>query len=116
MVAEDCDGKQVQKMKEMGANGRRMGVWIRTLGSIPCLSSPASSSPSGTVLRAHTACSTFPGADKWAQVLLISQHWTVKWWCNDTKTESPRTPYAPRPVVSGIVVMITSGPTIPIEQ
>jgi hypothetical protein len=27
----------VQKTKEMGAKGRRMGVWIRTLGSTPCL-------------------------------------------------------------------------------
>jgi hypothetical protein len=54
-VAEDRGAKQVQKIKEMGAKGRRMGVWIRTLGSTPHLSSPASGSPSGTALRAHTA-------------------------------------------------------------
>jgi hypothetical protein len=31
----------------MGAKGWKMGVWIRTLGSTPYLSSPASGSPSG---------------------------------------------------------------------
>jgi hypothetical protein len=106
----------VQKTKEMGAKGRRMGVWIRTLGSTPCLSSPASGSPSGAVLRAHTARSVCPGADKRAQVLLINRHWTVKWWCSGTKTESPRIPYARRPVGLGNVVMIVSGFGIPTEQ
>jgi hypothetical protein len=56
----------VQKTKEMDAKGRRMGVWIHTLGSTPCLSSPASGSPSGVTLRAHTARSVYPGAEKWA--------------------------------------------------
>jgi hypothetical protein len=85
-----------------------MGVWIRALGSIPRLSSPASGSPSGAVFRAHIARSAYSGANKWAQVLLISQHWMVNWWCSDTKIESPRIPYARRPVGSVIVVMIAS--------
>jgi hypothetical protein len=115
-VAEDCEGKQVQKTKEMGAEGRRMGVWIRVLGSIPCLSSLASGSPSGAVLRAHTARSTYPGADKWAQVPLINRHWTAKWWCTGAEMESPRIPYVRCPIGSRIVVMIASGPTISAEQ
>jgi hypothetical protein len=57
----------VQKTEEMGAKGRRMGVWIRTHGSTPYLSSPVSGSPSGAALRAHTARSAYPGANKWAQ-------------------------------------------------
>jgi hypothetical protein len=64
----------VQKTMEMGTKGRRMGVWIRTLGSTPYLSSPASGSPADMALHAHTARSTYPGVDKRAQVLLISQH------------------------------------------
>jgi hypothetical protein len=83
----------VQK-KEMDAKGRRMGVWIHALGSIPCLSSLASGSPSVAALCAHTACSAYPGADKGAQILLISWHWTTKWWCSGAETESPRIPYA----------------------
>jgi hypothetical protein len=106
----------VQKMKETGAKGRRMGVWIRMLGSTPYLSSPASGSPSSAVLRAHTARSAYLGADKWAHVPLISRHWTVKWWCNGAKTESPRIPDARCPVGSGNVVMITSGSAIPTKQ
>jgi hypothetical protein len=109
MVAEDRGLKQVQNTKEMGAKGRRMGVWICTLGSTPYLSSPASGSSSGAALRAHTARFAYPGTDKWVQVPLISQHWTAKRWCSGTKTESPRIPYAQRPVGSRIVVMITSG-------
>jgi hypothetical protein len=54
----------VQKTKEMGAKGKRMEVWIRTLGYIPCLSSPTSGNPSGAVLHAHTARSAYPGVDK----------------------------------------------------
>jgi hypothetical protein len=106
----------VQKMKEMGTKGRRMGIWIRTLGSTPNLCSPASGSPSGAALHAHTARSTYPGADKWAQVLFISRHWAVKWWCNDAEMKSPRIPDARRPIGSGNVVMIASGPAIPAEQ
>jgi hypothetical protein len=79
----------VQKTKEMGAKGRRMGVWIRTLGSIPYLSSPAGGSPSGVVLRAHTMHSSYPGADKGTQVLLINRRWMAKWWCSGAKTECP---------------------------
>jgi hypothetical protein len=56
----------------MGAKGRRMGVWIRTHGSTPYLSSPVCGSPSGMALRAHTARSAYPGADKWVQAPLIS--------------------------------------------
>jgi hypothetical protein len=55
----------VQKTKEIGAKGRRMGVWIRTHGSTLYLSSPISGSPSGAVLRAHIASSANLGADKW---------------------------------------------------
>jgi hypothetical protein len=63
----------VQKMKEMGAKGWRMGVWIRTLGSIPSLYSPAGGSPSSVALRAPTMRSAYPGTDQWAQDPLISQ-------------------------------------------
>jgi hypothetical protein len=63
----------VQKTKEIGAKDRRIGIWIRTLGSTPHLSSSTSGSPSGVVLCAHTAHSAYPSADKWAQVPLISR-------------------------------------------
>jgi hypothetical protein len=63
-VAEDREGKQVQKMKEMGAKGRRMRVWIHTVGFTPYLSSPARGNPSGAVLRAHTTHTAYPGTDK----------------------------------------------------
>jgi hypothetical protein len=106
----------VQKMKEMDAKGRRMGVWIRTHGSTPYLSSPVSGSPSGAALRARIARSAYPGTDKWVQAPLISRRWTVKRWCSGAKTESPRIPYARRPVGLGIVVMITSGPAISTEH
>jgi hypothetical protein len=62
----------VQRTKEMGAKGRRMGVWIRTHGSTPYLSSQVSSNTSGAVLRAHTACFAYPDANKWVQAPLIS--------------------------------------------
>jgi hypothetical protein len=106
----------VQKTTEMDAKDRRMGVWIRTLGSTPCLSSPASGSLSGAALRAHTTRSAYPGADKRAQVPLISQHWTAKWWCSSAETESPCIPYVRRPISSGIVVMIASVPVTSAEQ
>jgi hypothetical protein len=106
----------VQKMKEMCAKGRKTGVWIRILGSTPHLSSPASGSPSGAVLRAHTAHSVYPGADKRAQVPLISRRWTTKWWCSGAETESPCIPDARRPIGLGNVVMIASSPVIPAEQ
>jgi hypothetical protein len=105
----------VQKMK-MSAKGRRMGVWIHTLGSIPYLSSLASGNLSDVVLHAHTTCSAYPSTDKRAQVPLISWHWTAKWWCSGAKTESPRIPYTRHPIGSGIVVMIASGPVIPVDQ
>jgi hypothetical protein len=106
----------VQKMKEMDTKGRRMGVWIHMHGSTPYLSSPVSGSPSGAMLRAHIMRSAYPGADKWVQDPLISQRWTAKRWCSGIETESPCIPYAQRPVGSGIVVMITSGPMISAEQ
>jgi hypothetical protein len=106
----------VQKTKEMDAKGRRMGVWIRTLGSIPGLSSPASGSPSGTTLCTHTARFTYPGADKWAKVPLISRHWMAKWWCSGAEIESPCIPYAQRPIDSRVMVMIASGPVTSAEQ
>jgi hypothetical protein len=106
----------VRKTKEMGAKGMKMGIWIRRLGSIPCLSSPAGGSPSDAVLRAHATRSAYPGTDKWAQVPLISRHWTTKWWCSGDETESPHIPYARCPVSSRIVVMIASGPATSTEQ
>jgi hypothetical protein len=54
------------------------GVWIRMLGSIPYLSSPASGSPLGAMLRARTVRRSCPGADKGAQVPPISYRWSVK--------------------------------------
>jgi hypothetical protein len=106
----------VQNTKEMGTKGRRMGVWIRTLGSTPYLTSHVSGSQSGATLCAHTARSVHPGTDKRAQVLLISRHWTAKWWCSSAETESPRIPNVRRPIGSGNVVMIALGPAIPAEQ
>jgi hypothetical protein len=106
----------VQKMKEMDAKGRRMGVWIHTHGSTPYLSSPVSGSPSGAALCAHITRSAYSGANKCVQAPLISQRWTMKRWCSSAKTESLHIPYARRPIGSGIVVMITSGPTIFAEQ
>jgi hypothetical protein len=100
----------------MGAKGRRMGVWIHTHGSTPYLSSQVSSSPSGAALRAHTACSTYPDADKWVQAPLISRRWTTRRWSGGTETESPHNLYARSLVDSGIVVMIASGPVISAEQ
>jgi hypothetical protein len=93
----------VQKTKEMDAKGRRIGVWIRMLGYIPYLSSPARGSLLGAALRAHIACSSYPDADKGAQVPLISRRWMAKWWCSGTKMTF-------RPIGSGIVVIIASGP------
>jgi hypothetical protein len=103
-------------MKEMDTKGRRMGVWIHTLSSTPCLSSPASGSPSRAVLHAHTARSAYRGADKQTEVPLISRHWTAKWWCSGAEIESPHISYARRPVGSGNVVMIALGPMIPAGQ
>jgi hypothetical protein len=113
---EEDGGQWRHQTKEMGAKGRRMGVWIRMIGSTPYLSSPASSSPSGAALRAHTAHSAHPGTDKRAQVLLISQHWTAKWWCSGAETESLCIPDAWRPIGSGNVVITASGPMITAEQ
>jgi hypothetical protein len=90
----------VQETKEMDSKGRRMGVWIHTLGSTPYLSSPASGNPSGAALRAHTARSAYLGADKRAQVPLISRHWMIKWWCSSAEMESPRIPDVRRPISS----------------
>jgi hypothetical protein len=100
----------------MGAKGRRMGVWIRTHGSTPYLSSPISGSPSGAALRAHTARSAYPDADRWVQAPLISRRWTTERWSSGAETESLRIPYAQSLIDSGIVVMITSGPAISAKQ
>jgi hypothetical protein len=100
----------------MGSKGRRMGVWIRMHGSTPYLSSQVSGSPSGAALRAHTACSAYPDADKWVQAPLISRRWTTRRWSDGAETESPRIPYARSPIGSGIVIMITLGPMIFAEQ
>jgi hypothetical protein len=100
----------------MGAKGRRKGVWIHTHSSTPYLSSAVSGSPSGAVLRACTARSAYPDADKWVQAPLISRRWMAKRRSNDAETESPRIPYVRSPIGSGIVVMITSGPVISAEQ
>jgi acyl-coenzyme A synthetase/AMP-(fatty) acid ligase len=82
----------------------------------PLFIPPTSGSPSGPTLHAHTAHSAYLGADKWAQVLLISRYWTAKWWCSGTKMESPHIPYVWRPVGSRIMIMITSGPATSAEQ
>jgi hypothetical protein len=66
----------------------------------PCLSSPASGSPSSAVLHAP----------------LLNRHWKAKWWCSGAEMESPRISYVRRLVGSGNVVMIASGPAIPAEQ
>jgi hypothetical protein len=100
----------------MGAKGKRMGVWIRTHGSTPYLSSQVSGSPSGAVLRAHTMCSAYPDADKWVQAPLISRCWMTRRWSSGTETESPRISYARSPISSRIMIMITSGPVISAEQ
>jgi hypothetical protein len=100
----------------MGAKGRRMGVWNRTHGSTPYLSSQVSGNPSGAAVRAHTVCSAYPDADKWVQVPLISRRWTTRRWSSGAETKSPRIPYAWSPVGSGIIVMITLGPVISAEQ
>jgi hypothetical protein len=97
----------MQRTKEMGAKGRRMRVWIRTHDSTPYLSSQVSGSPSGAALRAHTACSAYPDADKWVQAPLISRLWMTRRWISDAETESPRILYAWSPVGSRVVIMIT---------
>jgi hypothetical protein len=89
---------------------------VPQLRTIFCLSSPASGSPSGAALRAHTVHSAYPDANKRAQIPLISRHWTTKWWCSGAETESPRIPYARRLIGLGIVVMIASGPVTSAEQ
>jgi hypothetical protein len=93
-----------------------MGIWIRTLGSIPYLYSPAGGNPSGAVLRAPTVRSTYPGIDQWAQDPLVSRRWMMRWWCSSTEMESPRIFYMRRPIGSGNVAMIASGPVISVEQ
>jgi hypothetical protein len=103
-------------MKEMDAKGWRMGVWIRTLGSIPCLYSPVGSSPSGAALRAPTVRSAYPGTDLWAQDPLVSQRWMVRWWCSSAEMESPRILYVRHPVSSRNVATIALGPVISAEQ
>jgi hypothetical protein len=47
-------------------------VWIRMTGSIPYLSSPASGSPMGTVLRDRTMRRPNPDTGKGTQVPRIS--------------------------------------------
>jgi hypothetical protein len=86
----------------MGAKGRRMGVWIRTQGSNPYLSSQVSGSPSGAVLRAHITCFAYPDADKWVQAPLVSRRWMTRRWSGGVETESPCIPYVRSPDGSGI--------------
>jgi hypothetical protein len=114
-VVEDRGEKQVRRTKEMGAKGRRMGIWIRTHGSNSYLSSQVSGSPSGTALHAHVACSAYPDADKWVQAPLISRRWTMRRWSGGAKTKSPRIPYVWSHVGSRIVIMINSGLVISAE-
>jgi hypothetical protein len=63
--------------------------WIRMLGSIPYLSSPASGSPMGVALRARTARRPHPDANKGTQLPHISQLWTQKWRYCSAETEHP---------------------------
>jgi hypothetical protein len=71
---------------------RRMEVWIYMADSIPYLSSPASSSPSGAALGAHTARSLYPGTENGAQYPPISQHRSVKWWPSGVEMKRPAHP------------------------
>jgi hypothetical protein len=77
---------------------------------------PSKRQPIGHDASCHVTCSTYPDADKWVQVPLISQHWTMRRWNGGAETESSRIPYARSPVGSGIVIMINSVPTISAKQ
>jgi hypothetical protein len=70
------------------------------------------------MLGVRTPHSTYPDADKGAQVLLFSQHETVKWRPSDAEPNVPHVPCgnAWRRVDSGIMVMIASAPTTLIVQ
>jgi hypothetical protein len=52
--------------------------WVRMLGSIPYLFSPATGSLMGAALHDCTARMPNPDADKGTQVPCISQRWTQK--------------------------------------
>jgi hypothetical protein len=67
-------------------------VWIRMLGSISYLSSPASGDLMGAALHARTVCRSYPSADKGVQVPPINQCWTQKWWYSGTEMECPTHP------------------------
>jgi hypothetical protein len=68
-------------------------------------------SPSGTTLGVCTPHSTYPGADKGAQVPLFSQHESVKWRPSSVEHNVLHIPYRVRcRVSSGIVEMIASVP------
>jgi hypothetical protein len=73
------EAQENKRQKRRVQDGRRMEVWIRMADSSLCLSSLASGSPSGATLGARTSHSTFPDANKGAQVLLFSQRESVKW-------------------------------------
>jgi hypothetical protein len=68
-----------KRQKRWAQDDRRMELWINMADSYLCLSSLASYSPSVMLLGARTSHSTYPKADKGAQVLLFSQHELVKW-------------------------------------
>jgi hypothetical protein len=68
-----------KKQKRRAQDGRRMETWIRMADSTLSLSSLASGSPSGAMLGARTSHSTYPDADKGAQVPLFSQRESAKW-------------------------------------
>jgi hypothetical protein len=62
------------------------------LGSIPYLSSLARGSPLGAALHSHAARSSYPGAEKGAQVPPFSQHWSAKWWYSGVEVKHPAHP------------------------
>jgi hypothetical protein len=85
-------------------------------GGFPlCLSSLLSGSLLRTMLGAYTPHSTYPDANKGAQVQLFSQHESLKWRPSGMERNIPHIPYgsAWHHVSSGIVLMIASAPMTP---
>jgi hypothetical protein len=88
-------------------------VWIRMLGFIPYLSSPASSNTLGVALHIRTARRSYPGADRGGPGLAHQPSASAGQQSGDTTTQKwnvPHIPYVWRFVGSGIVVTIASTP------
>jgi hypothetical protein len=84
--------------------------------SIPYLSFPASGSPLGTSLDAHTARSLYPGADKGARTYPSVSTGRRNGGPVALKQNIPHIPYAWHLVSSRIMVMIASGPVTSTTQ